>query len=486
MFLYDTLSSKKKRFIPRNKKSVDLFVCGPTVYDYSHIGHGRTYIFFDALTKYLRMQKFNVRYVQNITDIDDKIIARAQRESTPWNELAHKFEQEYYADMQALGVSSITKYARATDYMAAIIHQIETLIKKGFAYQTKTGVYFEVAKFSDYGKLSGQKLAMIRKAARTEIDPTKKQPEDFALWKMSKIGEPFGGTQGEPSWSSPWGDGRPGWHIEDTAITETEFGAQYDIHGGARDLIFPHHESEIAQMEASSGKKPLVRYWLHTGFLTIGAEKMSKSLGNFITIRSLLSRYSAQDFRLFVLGKHYRSPISYDEKYMREARGQRMRVEEFIRRLSDVLASSSARSELVERVEEKGKSSVTTAAAITRFQKQFWTKLADDFNTPQALAVLSKLMTYFNARLDKNTVDKADAKKIIAFLHSVDDVLGIIEWNKTQTQEIPVAIQDLVAKREFLRAEKKWQEADDARKEIDSQGYVIEDTSEGPKIHAKG
>jgi cysteinyl-tRNA synthetase len=268
MKLYDTLSKRKKTFKPLNDKRVNLFVCGPTVYDYSHIGHARTYIAFDAFAKYLRFLSYNVRYIQNITDIDDKIIERADKlEQTP-RQLAQNFETEYYRDMEKLGVDSVDKYARATDYIPQIINQTERLFTGGFAYEIKDdGVYFDISKFKNYGKLSGRTVESAEDAtSRIDQSINKKNKGDFALWKLSK--------SDEPSWDSPWGKGRPGWHIEDTAITESEFGPQYDIHGGARDLIFPHHEAEITQIESVSKKSPLVNYWMHTGFLTINGQKM--------------------------------------------------------------------------------------------------------------------------------------------------------------------------------------------------------------------
>ncbi|MFY9457636.1 MAG: cysteine--tRNA ligase, partial [Candidatus Spechtbacterales bacterium] len=293
--LYDTLSRKKGGLNPRSGKKIGIFVCGPTVYDYSHIGHARTYIAFDAFVKYLRSREYEVRYVQNITDIDDKIIARANDLKQDPRDLARNFETEYYHDMESLGVNSVDKYACATNYIPQIISQVERLMAGGYAYEIENeGIYFDISKFRDYGKLSRRTVEQAEDAvSRIDKSIKKRNKGDFALWKYEKAGE--------PKWPSPWGDGRPGWHIEDTAITETEFGAQYDIHGGARDLIFPHHESEIAQMETISAKVPLVNYWVHTGFLTVNGEKMSKSLGNFITIHEFLRERSKEALRLLVL-----------------------------------------------------------------------------------------------------------------------------------------------------------------------------------------
>ena len=307
--LHDTLSRKDKRLNPRSGKKIEIFVCGPTVYDYSHIGHARTYIAFDAFVKYLKSQSYEVRYVQNITDLDDKIIARAGELGQSAETLAQNFEKEYYHDMETLGVDSVDKYARATGYIPQIISQIQRLIEKEYAYEIeKDGIYFDISKFKNYGKLSGRTSEQAEDAvSRIDESIKKRNRGDFALWKLAPA-PALRQKSGEPKWPSPWGDGRPGWHIEDTAITETEFGAQYDIHGGARDLLFPHHESEIAQMESISGKKPLANCWMHTGFLTVNGEKMSKSLGNFITIHKFLKKPATIARRLTIASRPSRRP----------------------------------------------------------------------------------------------------------------------------------------------------------------------------------
>ena len=334
--LHDTLSRKDKRLNPRSGKKIEIFVCGPTVYDYSHIGHARTYIAFDAFVKYLKSQSYEVRYVQNITDLDDKIIARAGELGQSAETLAQNFEKEYYHDMETLGVDSVDKYARATDYIPQIISQVQRLIDKGYAYEIeKDGIYFDISKFKNYGKLSGRTSEQAEDAvSRIDESVEKRNKGDFAIWKISK--------PGEPKWKSPWGEGRPGWHIEDTAITETEFGAQYDIHGGARDLLFPHHESEIALMEALSRKSPLVNYWTHTGFLTVHGEKMSKSLGNFITIHEFLKMHAKETLRLFVLSSHYRSPIDYSEQAVSQAETNVKRLAEFYDKVAKLAQKSPA------------------------------------------------------------------------------------------------------------------------------------------------
>ncbi|MBA3044578.1 cysteine--tRNA ligase, partial [archaeon] len=287
--IYNTLTRQKEEFVPIHGNRVNMFVCGPTVYDYSHLGHARTYIVFDVIARYLRYHGYSVFYLMNITDIDDKMIKRANENRIPVKELADRFTKAFNEDMKRLNVTSVNLYAKATEYLNEIINQINILIEKGFAYEVDGDVYFAVRKFRDFGKLSKQSLDELKAGARIEVDEKKRNPEDFVLWKKQKPDEPF--------WASPWGNGRPGWHVEDTAITTTYFGDKYDLHGGGLDLIFPHHESEIAIAESVTGEKPFVKYWVHSGFLTLDKEKMSKSLGNFFTIREVLEKYEPEVIR---------------------------------------------------------------------------------------------------------------------------------------------------------------------------------------------
>ncbi|KKU84749.1 MAG: Cysteinyl-tRNA ligase, partial [Parcubacteria group bacterium GW2011_GWA2_47_8b] len=307
MLIHDTLSGKKEDLekVADNKK-LRLFVCGPTVYDYIHIGNARTYIVFDNLVRYLRALGVKVFYLQNITDIDNKIIRRAAEENTNAKSLAKKYEKYYHEDEKALGIKSVTKYARATAHIKQIVRQIQTLIAKGHAYKIDDGYYFDISTFPEYGKLAKRTVNQAEDSvSRIDENVNKKNKGDFALWKFKK--------ENEPSWKTPIGEGRPGWHIEDTAITERWFGPQYDIHGGAVDLKFPHHEAEIAQQEAASGKKPMVKVWMHSGFLVVGGEKMAKSSGNFVTVRDFLKQYPVEVLRYLVAAHHYRSPLDYSE-----------------------------------------------------------------------------------------------------------------------------------------------------------------------------
>ncbi len=458
--LYNTLARKKQVFRPIKPKKVNIFVCGPTVYDFSHIGHARTYISFDVIAKYLREKGYEVFYLQNITDIDDKIIKRAREKKVSWKSLARKFEEEYLKDMKVLGVDSVTRYARATDHIKEIISQVGRLEKRGFGYKTTNGIYYDIARFKEYGKLSGRTAVMAEDSlSRIDEGGEKRNAGDFCLWKFSK--------KNEPKWKSPWGMGRPGWHIEDTAITEKYFGAQYDVHGGARDLIFPHHEAEISQMEAVSGKSPLVRYWLHTGFLVIEGQKMSKSLGNFITIRKLLKRVSPRTLRLLVVKTHYRSPIDFSERLLLQSRKEIERMDEFLGKIKKLAQEKSGKKVRMKLIKDA--------------EKEFDRAMEDDLNTPLAVAAIFKVISEGNKLLDKGGLNSIESKRILAFFEKVDRIFSL-DLAKVKKIKIPQKIRNLMYQRERLRQDSLWDKADDIRKEIERAGYQIEDTSEGPKI----
>jgi cysteinyl-tRNA synthetase len=417
-----------------------MFVCGPTVYDLPHLGHGRTYVFFDFFARYLRYKKYELFYLQNITDIDDKIIKRAKELKKKPSEIASSFEKQYLEDMKNLQIKNVSKYARATEHIPEIISQIERLAKKGFVYQTKDGMYYDISKFKDYGKLS-RRTALQAEDAVSRIDESKRKKNkgDFCLWKYTN------------------GLGRPGWHIEDTAITEKYFGPQYDIHGGARDLIFPHHEAEIAQQESLSGKKPFVKYWMHTGFLMVKGKKMSKSLGNFITIRDLLKKYPAEIFRFMILQHHYRSPIDYDDKMMEQAERNLQRIQEFIEKLKRVNSHQSS------------------VISIEKFRQKFFKYLDDDINTPKAIAVIFDLLKEGNRLIDRKAMNKKTAAQIIKLLKDIDKIFGLNLFKAKE--KIPQEIIELAEKREKLRKEKKWSQADALREKIKKLGYEIKDRS---------
>lgn len=460
--IFNTLSGKKDEFKPLSKnKKINLFVCGPTVYDYSHLGHAKNYITFDAFVKYLKFKGFKVYYLQNITDIDDKIIARAREKQVSPRDLAIAFEKEYLKDMKELGVNSVTKYARATSHIKEIINQVQRLEAKGFAYKIDSdGIYFNIGKFNNYGKLSGRTVLDAEDAvSRIDYSKDKKNRGDFCLWKFKQ--EEF-----EPSWPAPFGEGRPGWHIEDTAITEKFFGAQYDVHGGARDLIFPHHEAEVAQMEAVSGKSPLVKYWMHVGFLTVDGQKMSKSTGNYITISDFLKRCPANYLRFFVLKNLWRSPVDYSESVLIEIRAAVEKIEEFLRRV---------------KTQKSAKINKEAEILIKKLNEDFYKELDDDFNTPQAFAVLFDFIKKANQIIDTSELSRKQSLFIIKLFTDINKIFGVIDFKKVN-RTIPVEIKKLAKAREIFRKNKDWVKSDELRKEIESKGYIIEDTDKGPVL----
>jgi len=464
--IYNTLSGKKDVLKPIKGKKINLFVCGPTVYDYSHIGHARTYVIFDAFVKYLRGQGFTVYYLQNITDTDDKIIARAREKGVTPKDLAEAFEKEYLKDMKILGVNGVSKYARATAHIKDIISQIKRLQAKKYAYVIEgDGIYFDIAKFKNYGKLAGRTVLQAEDSvSRIDYSKDKINRGDFCLWKFSeKAGLPKA-DDAEPSWAAPFGNGRPGWHIEDTAITEKFFGAQYDIHGGARDIIFPHHEAEIAQMEAVSGKHPLVKYWMHTGFLTVNNQKMGKSLGNFITISDLLKRCPANYLRYFIVKNSWHSPVDYSESAMIEVKSAVEKIEEFLRKLKKQNLNI--------------KSTKENLKLIKGFKENFYKELADDFNTPKAFAVMFEFINKENSVLDKEPISKKDSADVYKFFQEINKIFGIINFDKVNVI-IPTEIKKLAKLRETHRANKEWQKADEVRALIEKEGFTVEDTKGG-------
>jgi cysteinyl-tRNA synthetase len=447
MKLYSTLSRKTEEFIPFKDGQVHFFVCGPTVYDYAHLGHAKTYVQMDTLARILRDQGYEVTYIQNITDIDDKILARANEKHITWQALRDQFETAYHDDMLALHNESVSQYARATDYIDDIILQVQTLQEKGHAYTIDDGIYFEISTFADYGKLSGRREVKENDSlARIDQSDQKRGWNDFCLWKFEK--------PGEPSWEAPFGKGRPGWHIEDTAISEHFFGPQYDIHGGAVDLIFPHHEAEITQMEAASGLVPFVRYWTHTGFLTIDNTKMSKSLGNFHTIRSVIEQgHDPMAIRLFMLQSHYRSAVNFNWEAL-EATANRLRNWRAFADLQFQLPSNGTFSF------DSHLTDVTQA-------------LADDLNTPLALSVLDTAI----AAADKaHEQDQLGATELKAFLQLVDNLLGL---GLAERDDLSDGQKSLLAERQIARQSKAWQKSDQLRDELLQQKIGVRDTADG-------
>jgi cysteinyl-tRNA synthetase len=455
--VYNTLSRRKEIFKPLHGNRVKLFVCGPTVYDNSHIGHARTYISFDVIARHFKYRGFSLFYLQNITDIDDKIIKRASEIGAEPLDLARKFEKRYLEDMKTLGIDNVNLYPRASEHLPEIIKQIETLIDKGFAYETDNGVYFDESQFEDFGKLSNRNLDDLN-VHRVNPDNAKRNPGDFALWKKKEK---------EPFWDSPWGKGRPGWHIEDTAITEEYFGPQYDMHGGGLDLIFPHHEAEIAQMESASGLKPMVNYWMHTGFLNVNGEKMSKSLENFITIKEVLKEYSPEVFRFFVLSTHYRSPIDFSHEILQQSQNSLKRIYNLLETLDELLESD---------IPETGKNDQSHDILLQEARENFLEAMDNDFNTPFAISSLFDFIRAVNRDINNLNISKNSLTEIKDFIIESGDILGFdFSFKEIHDYLDEDLIKILIEVRDELRQKKDWELADKIRSNLRDLEIILED-----------
>lgn len=470
--IYNTLKRKKELFEPYEDGRVSMYVCGPTVYDSCHIGHARSVVTFDVIARYLKAKSFDVTYVRNFTDIDDKIINRANQLGMDPLTLAEKYISEFHDDMEALNVEKATIEPRATEHIDGIIKVIEILIEKGFAYNINGDVYYSVEKFESYGKLSWRRLEDMEAGARVDIDKRKRNPFDFALWKSSK--------PGEPAWNSPWGKGRPGWHIECSAMSTEYLGETFDIHGGGKDLIFPHHENEIAQSEAAFGKT-FVRYWIHNGFVNINQEKMSKSLGNFIVLKEIIKHYHPEALRLFLLSKHYRSPVDFTDKAMNEAVAGLDKIYALLERIEKQFGQ----------VSDKDKARNTTV-----FWGQFCKGMDDDFNTALGIATLFEVVRGMNRLLDENknsfsqnAEDKirsgqADILKMGAILgilnESPEDYFAKKRSTALEKKSIDSEMIDrMIKERIEARKAKNWAKADQIRLQLNEMNITIEDTPEG-------
>ncbi len=482
--LYNTLTGKKEEFVPLAENTVHMYACGVTVYDYSHLGHARGAVAFDVVQRYFRRKGYNVKYVRNFTDVDDKIIKRAHEEGISPAEVAHKYIEAYQEDMARLGVGRADIEPKATEHIAEMIQVIKRLIEKGHAYTVDGDVYFRVSSFPSYGKLSKRNLEDMKAGARVEVDERKQDPLDFALWKASK--------PGEPTWESPWGPGRPGWHIECTAMGFKHLGETFDIHAGGKDLIFPHHENEIAQSEASSGK-PFVKYWLHNGFVNINEEKMSKSLGNFFTIRDILDKYDAEIVRLFLLSTHYRSPIDFSDANLKDARAGLDRFYTMKEGIANFLAGKKKPplkpEELIEAVDRP------LYQKIIALPRAFEEAMDDDFNTALAIGLLYDLVRDVNKFLSEVDQKREDAAYCILAVaqESFDNVaqtLGIFqrrpeEWfSEARLGEHKITltveqIEEYIHLRNEARARKDWAEADRIRKALDEGGVALFDRPGG-------
>jgi len=463
MKLYNTMTMKKEEFVPLEAGKVKMYTCGPTVYNFFHVGNARPLIMFDVLRRYLEYRGYDVTYVTNFTDIDDRIINRANEEGISCEEITEKYINEYWIDANGLGVKKATEHPKATEHVPDIISLVEKLIEKGFAYQSGNDVYYRTAAFSGYGKLSHQPLEDLQAGARVDVTEIKENPVDFVLWKGAK--------PGEPTWDSPWGKGRPGWHIECSAMASKYLGDTIDIHTGGQDLVFPHHENEIAQSEGASGKE-FVRYWMHNGFIDIDKVKMSKSLGNFFTVREAAEAYGYENIRMFMLMSHYRSPLNYSGDTLIQAKNALERIK-------------TAKSSL-EFISENGSDSLTEnektfISALPGYKERFIEEMDDDFNTADAVSVIFELVRESNSISSASEPSKAFAHETLKMLNELVDVLGLL-YGDDETVKLDAEVEALIEARQTARNEKNWAEADAIRDKLAKMGITLEDTPQGVMI----
>ncbi len=457
--LYSTLTRQKEDFLPADPERVLMYVCGPTTYDYCHVGHARAYIAFDVIRRYLRYAGYRVRYVSNITNVDDRIIQRAAVAGEDPTNLAERFTRFYFEDLKSIGVAPADVHPLVTDTIPEIIGMIRVLEEKEVAYASNGSVYFRVASAEHFGELSHQDRDALEAGARVEVDPDKHDPQDFALWKAAK--------PGEISWPSPWGAGRPGWHIECSAMSMKHLGPRIDLHGGGIDLVFPHHECEILQSEAHSGQRPFVRYWVHNGHLTRDNEKMSKSLGNFFTIREVLAKFPAPVLRFFFLNTQYRRPLDFSDSALAESRASLERLQTTVDSLEEAARRGS-----------RGGGTIAAEAATAR--SAFRSAMDDDFQTREALAAMFTFARQVNERID--TLSGAAVLEALGLFTAWGDVLGL-PFGGTP-REMPAEAQRILEDRELARAAKDYATADALREKLTALGFVIQDTKDGPRWRA--
>jgi cysteinyl-tRNA synthetase len=460
------MTMKKEEFVPLEPGKVKFYACGPTVYNYFHVGNARPLIMFDVLRRYFEYRGYDVTYVQNFTDIDDKIINRAIEEGITCEEITKKYIDEYWIDARGLGAHDATVHPKATENVDEIIAMISTLIEKGFAYQSKNDVYYRTSAFSEYGKLSRQPLEELQAGARVDVTEVKENAVDFALWKGAK--------PGEPHWESPWGQGRPGWHIECSAMVNKYLGKSIDIHSGGQDLIFPHHENEIAQSEGANGCQ-FVRYWIHNGFISIDREKMSKSRGNFFTVREAAESYGYENIRMFMLMSHYRSPLNYSGDTLIQSKNALERIKTAKSSLEFIGENGS---DVVKDIEKE------FVLSLPRFRERFIEAMDDDFNTADAVSVIFELVRESNSVAAGAEPSKEFAKAVLIVLNELVDVLGLIygESDSEKSDEPGEEVKALIEARQVARGEKNWAEADAIRDKLAEMGITLEDTPQGVKI----
>jgi len=459
MKLYNTLSRKKEEFIPITEGEVKMYVCGPTVYNLFHIGNGRTFIVFDTIRRYLEYKGYKVRFVQNFTDIDDKMIKKANEENTTVKEIGDKYIKEYYIDADALNIERATCNPRATEYIDDIIDFIKQLVEKGYAYEVEGDVYFNTKKFADYGKLSGQNIHDLQAGARISVDERKRDSMDFAIWKAQK--------PGEPAWKSPWGLGRPGWHIECSCMVKKLLGDTIDIHAGGMDLSFPHHENEVAQSEALTGKA-FANYWLHSAYINIDNQKMSKSLNNFFTAREILKDYDAEVIRFFMMSAHYRIQINFSRDLLESAKASLDRLYNAVNNLENLMDEVSN--------EKMNQNEIKYIYSLDEYRQKYIYKMDDDFNTADALTVLFELAKNVNTNI---TIDssKESIAKALEVLRELGKPLGILQ--KSTKLSLEEEVEGLIQDRQKARENKDFALSDKIRDELKERGIVLEDTAQG-------
>jgi cysteinyl-tRNA synthetase len=467
MRIYNTLTQQKEEFIPIEKNKVRMYVCGPTVYNYIHIGNARPAIFFDTVRRYFEYKGYEVNYVTNFTDVDDKIIKSANQEGISSTEISERYIKEFEKDMETLNVLPATRHPKATEEIDDMIKMIGTLIDKGHAYEKSGTVYFRTRSFKEYGKLSKKNVDDLEAGARIAVSEEKDDPMDFVLWKPKKEGEPF--------WASPWGDGRPGWHIECSVMSSKYLGEQIDIHGGGEDLIFPHHENEIAQSEACSGKQ-FARYWMHNAFINIDNKKMSKSDGNFFTVRDICNEYSGQVIRFFMLNAHYRSPLNFSRDLVEAAKNSLTRIQTSVEQLDYLLKNAAIKDEALSDEEKR------ILEEADSLREKFGKAMDDDFNTADAIAAIFELVKLANVNCNADS-SKSFVTSIMNLIVSLCDILGIIA--KKEEEILPQEIEKLIEERQAARKNKDFGKADQIRDILLQKGIILEDTREGVKWRRK-
>ncbi len=463
MRVFNTMTKQKEDLIPLEEGKIRLYACGPTVYNFIHIGNARPLVVFDTLRRYLEWRGYEVNFVQNFTDIDDKIIRRANEEGITYQEVAEKYIAEFWTDAKGLGVREATTHPKATENIDTIIDIVSRLVERGYAYRAENGdVYFRTRKFDEYGKLSHQPIDDLESGARIAVGDVKEDPLDFALWKAAK--------EGEPSWPSPWSDGRPGWHIECSAMARRYLGESIDIHGGGQDLIFPHHENEIAQSECCNGV-PFARYWMHNGYINVDNKKMSKSLNNFFTVRDVAEAYGYEAIRFFLISSSYRMPINYNTEIIQQGINALDRLYNCKNAMDFALGNAPA-----------GEVNADFAAKVEGRRAQFIEAMDDDLNTADGIAALFELVKDINVLLTDAAATKASILCGKALFDELTDVLGFC-YERGQAGDDDAEIEELIAARTAARKEKNWAEADRIRDELTARGIVLEDTAQGVKWH---